>query len=104
MAAAPANDEPEGAAGKDIPPGFHPLEGMLEMVAFKKGMVGEASISWVGTVLEKLEDVGVTGLRDFVRHVLVLNTRLANNGHRQLHQTTLNMMLREVCEMMFGEE
>ena len=58
MAAAPANDVPEAAAGN--PPDFHPLQGMLEMVAFKRRMVGFESISWVEAVHAKLEDVGIS--------------------------------------------
>ena len=79
---------------------FRPLVAMLEMVASKKGEVEGAADSWVEEVRGKLEDVGVRELRDVVQHALFLNRRLANNGHRQLHQTTLNLMLREVCEML----
>jgi hypothetical protein len=29
---------------------------------------------------------------------------LLNADHSVMHQTTLNMMLREVCDMLFGPE
>ena len=98
------SDAPERVESEDVrseeTEDFRPLVVMLEMVAAKKGKVGGAADSWVEEVQVKLEDVGVLELRDVVRYVLVLNRRLANNGHRQLHQTTLNLMLREVCDML----
>ena len=112
MAAPELNDAPEVAESKgDLPvenegdlPEFQALVGMLEMVAFKRRKVGKQADTWVEEVRAKFEDVGMTELRDFVHHVLVLNRRLANNGHQELNQSTLNLMLREVGDMMFGLE
>ena len=53
-------------------------------------------------VLSKFADIGVSSIRDFVRDVLTINRKLHHAGHTTLHQTTLNMMLKEICEMMFG--
>ena len=105
MAAPEPNDGPEVVDGEEArseeTEDFQePLVGMLEMVAFKKGKAGEQATTWMEEVRSKLEDVGVTELRHFVQFVLVLNGRLANNGHRQLHRTTINLMLREVCDML----
>jgi hypothetical protein len=87
-----------------LPIGLQPLIGMLEMVAFKKNMVGPVLEAWVEAVRSKFADVGVLGLRDFVQDVLGINRRLHDAGHSMLHHTTLNMMLREVCDMLFGIE
>lgn len=87
-----------------LPAGVQPMVGMLEMVAFKKRMVGPVGDAWVEAVRSKFADVGVLSLRDFVKHVLGVNRRLHNAGHSMLHQTTLNMMLSEVCEMLFGPD
>ena len=78
------------------------LVGMLEMVAARKGLNGVEGEEWVEAVRAKLEDVEVHTLRDFMGTALTLNRTLAGCGHRQMHHTTLNMMLMEVCEMMFG--
>ena len=83
-----------------LPEGFQPMIGMLEMVAFKKTMLGAEGDAWVQAVRSNLEDVGVVTLQDFVRHVLHLNKRLRNAGHGELHQATLNLMLSEVCDMV----
>jgi hypothetical protein len=87
-----------------LPIGLHPLVGMLEMVAFKKNMVGPMLEAWVEAVRSKFADVGVLSLRDFVQDVLGINRKLHDAGHSVLHRTTLNMMLREVCDMLFGIE
>jgi hypothetical protein len=87
-----------------IPAGFRPMVGMLGMVAFKKNVIGPVADAWVEAVRSKFADVGVESLRDFVRCVLMINRRLRNADHSVVHQTTLNMMLREVCDMLFGPE
>jgi hypothetical protein len=92
------------APGNVVPVGFHPMVGMLDMVAFKKNMIGTVADAWVEAVRSKFADVGVLSLRDFVRYVLMINRMLRNADHSVMHQTTLNMMLREVCDMLFGPE
>jgi hypothetical protein len=42
------------------------LRAMLEMVAHKWGMIDIPKEDWIDAVLEKLNDVGVVTLRDFV--------------------------------------
>jgi hypothetical protein len=92
------------AQGNVIPEGFHPMVGMLEMVAFKKNMIGTVADAWVEAMRSKFADVGVLSLHDFVRYVLRINRMLRNADHSVMHQTTLNMILREVCDMLFGPE
>jgi hypothetical protein len=87
-----------------LPEDFQPMVGMLEMVAFKKKMLGAEGDAWVEAVRSKFENIGVVTLRDFVRDVLVINRRLHNAGNSMLHQTTVSMMLREVCDMIFGPD
>ena len=82
--------------------GFQPLVEMLGMVASKKKMVGPVGDAWVDAVRSKFADIGVLSLRDFVRDVLVINRRLRTAGHSALHQTTLNILLGETCEMLFA--
>jgi hypothetical protein len=86
-----------------IPVAFQPMIGMLEMVAFKKMMTGPAADAWVEAVRSKFADIGVLSLRDFVRNILKINRMLRDADHVVMHQTTLNMMLREVCDMLFEE-
>jgi hypothetical protein len=87
-----------------LPMGFQPMVGMLEMVAFKKKMVGPVGDSWVEAVRSKFADIGVLNLRDFVSGVLSVNRDLHRAGHVMLHDTTIKMMLKEICEMLFGPE
>ena len=87
-----------------LPVNFQPMVGMLEMVAFKKKILGAEGEQWVEAVRSKLEDIGVVTLRDVVRCALMINRRLRNAGHSVLHQTTLNLMLNEVCDMVVGLE
>jgi hypothetical protein len=75
-----------------LPMGFQPMVGMLEMVAFKKKMVGPVGDSWVKAVRSKLADIGVLNLRDFVSGVLNINRDLHQAGHIVLHETTIKMM------------
>jgi hypothetical protein len=90
------------AQGNGLPVDFQPMVGMLEMVAFKKEIHGHTGEAWVEAMRSKLADIGVVTLRDLVREVLEINRKLRDAGHSVLHRTTLNMMLREVCEMLFG--
>ena len=77
-----------------------PLTAMLEMVAWKCGSCGAEGAAWVEGMSDKLSDVGVDTVREFVEAVLGLNQRLAAVGHDQVGRATLDMMLLEVGEMM----
>jgi hypothetical protein len=78
---------------------------MLNEMAFKRRMTRSDGDMWVKSVQAKLEDVGVETVRDFIHDMLVLNRRLQVSGHWQLHDSTLNMILVEVCVMaVFGPE
>ena len=87
-----------------LPVDFQPMVGMLEMVAFKKKILGAEGEQWVEAVHSMLEDIGVVTLRDVVRCALMINRRLRNAGHSVLHETTLNLMLNAVCDMVVGLE
>jgi hypothetical protein len=84
--------------------GVRPLEVVLDVVAQKRGMKRSDNNAWVEAVRAKLADVGVVTLRQFVMNVLVLNQKLRARHHRELHETTLNQVLAEVCEMVMGPE
>jgi hypothetical protein len=81
------------------------LQDSLEVVAFKCSFFDAKGDGWVEFVAEKLLDIGVMTLRDFVLSVLNVNGMLENNVHRRgLHQATLNMMLSEVYDVMWESE
>ena len=79
---------------------FKPLVAMLEMVAWKRGIVGLEGMLWVEDMVGKLADAGVYTLRDCVESVVVVNKRMRENGHEEIGQMTLSMMMAEVGEMM----
>ena len=81
-----------------------PLEMMLQMVAFKLGMVGADGDVWADVTLNNFFDIGVETLRDLVKSVFTVNLKLAQSGHDELDQETLDMMLSEVCDIMWGPE
>jgi hypothetical protein len=92
--------------GKDpqLPEGFCPLVGMLEMVAFKRSMAGMKGEDWAKAMRATLADVGVELLRQFVSLVLVLSRKLVEHHHdKKWCATTLNMMLMEVCDMLIWQ-
>ena len=72
-----------------LPVGFQPMVGMLEMVAFKKKMIGPVGDAWVEAVRSKFADVGVLNLSDFMCGVLDINRDLHRAGHSMLHETTI---------------
>ena len=88
---------------------WHPAEGqtlesVLGTVANKMRMTPCEVGSWVEAVRNKLEDIGIESVRDFVTDILVINNTLRIGGHRQLHRTTLKMIWIEVTEILFGTE
>jgi hypothetical protein len=83
---------------------FIPLWGMLEMVAFKRGLRGIGAEVWVQVVFSNLGDVGVHTLREFMVSVLTVNKKLADSGHCCLEAKMLTMMMAEGGEMMCGPE
>jgi hypothetical protein len=81
-----------------------PLLGMLEMVAFKRGLRGMGAEMWVQVIYANLGDVGIHMLRKFMLSVLTVNDKLEDSGHKRLEAHTLNLMVAEVGDMMFGPE
>jgi hypothetical protein len=57
------------------------LRAMLQTVVHKRRVIGIPREDWIDAVLEKLNDVDVVTLRDFMRAVLVLNQRLSRARH-----------------------
>jgi hypothetical protein len=81
-----------------------PLVAILDVVAQRRGMRRSSINAWVEAVRSKLEDIGVVSLREFLTNILVLNRNLRARQHAVLHETTLTMILVEVCEMVMGPE
>ena len=77
-----------------------PLVVMLNNVARRKRMIGREAETWVEAVRAKFEDIGVESIQDFVRGILLLNRDLMRSGSRQLHATTIDMMLEESMAMV----
>jgi hypothetical protein len=93
------DDDPE------VPPlenGPGPFRMMLEMVAVKKGMNGNEAAVWVDAVRIKLALVGFISVRDFVEGQLSINRKLHAAGMKQMHYVTLELMAREIAEMLWG--
>ena len=91
------------AAGNVVivrPPGG--LEDILERVsAVRDQKAGLPDAIWVEAVYGKLNDVEVFSVRAFVEAALTVNRRLHNRGFKQLHYSTLKMMLRAACDVIF---
>ena len=81
-----------------------PLLGMLEMVTFKRGLRGIGSNMWVQVIYANFGDAGIHTLREFMASMLTVNEKLGDSGHRNLEVETVNLMIAEVCGMMFRPE
>jgi hypothetical protein len=66
--------------------------------------VGIDHTVWVNTVEEKLRDVEVFSIRDFVTAAVTVNRRLQSRGFTQLHFTTIKLMLGHACDVLYEEE
>jgi hypothetical protein len=89
---------------EELAPDTRPLVVVLDVVAQKRRMSRAANDAWVETVRAKLEDVGVVTVWDFLLNVVMLNKKLKDRSHRELHVTMLKMMLAEVVEVVMGPE
>jgi hypothetical protein len=81
-----------------------PLAVVLDVVTQKRKMTTAASEAWVQTVMDKLEDIGVTTVRDFLLNAVMINKKLKDRSHRELHVSTLNLILAEIVELVMGAE
>jgi hypothetical protein len=88
--------------GNPLP--YMPVIVMLDRVAVKKNILGPPGEAWAEAVRSKFQDIGVMTLRGFVRNAPRINRMLYDAGHSQLHHTTLNMMLKETCDIWFGDD
>jgi hypothetical protein len=75
---------------------------MVEMMAERTGQTDAVGEAWVRVIWQKLRDIGIESVRDYVSSVLSVNERLVAYGHGPLYKKTLTAMLVEACEMMFG--
>ena len=57
------------------------LESVLGTVANKMRMTPSEVGSWVEAVRDKLEDIGIDSVQDFVTDILVINNTLRIGGH-----------------------
>ena len=90
----------EGDNGIPVAAVVGPLVVMLNTVARRKRMSGVEAETWVEAVRVKFEDIGVESIQDFVRGIMLLNRDLMRSGNRQLHVTTIDMMLEEAMAMV----
>ena len=79
------------------------LRSVVKRVAAARNLGETSRDAWVNAVMAKLNDVEVYGLRQFVEAALTVNRRLQNRGFRQLHLSTLKLMLRAACDVLFEE-
>ena len=79
------------------------LLAVLARVAAARAMTGAESKMWIGAVHDKLNDVEIFSVRDFIVASLTVNRRLHARGYRQLHFTTLKLMLRRSCDVMYDD-
>jgi hypothetical protein len=80
------------------------VNAMLLSVADQRGYFGNEKEVWVDAVAAKLWDIRVITLRDFIENSYNLNRDLCRSCHKQIHHTTLTMMLAECCEMIYGPD
>ena len=84
--------------------GVDELQLLVEAAAKTFGYTGVAGKGWIVAVVDKLRDMGVDTWTDFIRTVLVTNKQLEVGGHRRLHQKTMEVLLKEACDLVFGVE
>jgi hypothetical protein len=78
------------------------LYALIEMMADKTGQTGDVGEAAVRVIWEKLRDIGVETVQDYVSLVLSVNRRLVVYGHGPLYDETLIAMLEEACAMVFS--
>ena len=80
------------------------VEVIVIMVADVRGLTGSDKRGWVIGVTEKLVDIGLRTVDDFVREVLFVQGRLVDGGHRRLHDCTMRALMKEACDILLGPE
>jgi hypothetical protein len=76
---------------------------VLTRVAAAREMTGAESRMWVGAVHDKLNDVEIFSVREFIVASMTVNRRLHARGYRQLHFSTMKLMLRKSCDVMYDD-
>ena len=59
--------------------------------------------TWAKTVQQKLHDIEIFTIRDFVENLQAINRKLQKRSFRQLHFTTMNLLLVAACNEIFEE-
>ena len=54
-------------------------------------------------VQEKLHDIDVFTIRDFIEGSQSINRRLLKLEHKPLHFTTMTLLLQAACDEIFGD-
>jgi hypothetical protein len=83
------------------PPGQ--LIDILRRVAFLRGTTVGARNTWAMTVQQKLHDVEIFNIRDFVEYSGSINRRLQARHFKELHYTTMKLLLRAACDEIFED-
>ncbi len=83
------------------PPGQ--LQDIVRRVARTRATTEAARNTWAEAVLYKLNDVEIFDIRTFVEHSQTVNRRLQARCSKQLHFTTMKLLLRAACDELFEE-
>jgi hypothetical protein len=75
---------------------------VLDAVADERELEGIDGELWSTAVRHKFDDIDVLDIRDFMRSVLQIQNMLHAAGHRRLHAETLELMLEDACNSLFG--
>jgi hypothetical protein len=85
------------------------LDGMADLidivlwVSFLRGTTAASRNTWAMTVQEKLHDIKIYTVRDFIKCSQLINGRLLRREHKALHFTMMKLLLRAACDDIFGE-
>ena len=76
---------------------------IVRRVSFLRGKTAASRNTWAMAVQEKLHDVEIYTVRDFVEGSQSINRRLRQREHKELHFTTMKLILRAACDDIYGE-
>ena len=79
------------------------LMGMVRWVAFLRGTTVGLRDTWAKAVLQKLHDIEIVNIRDFVEYSGSINCKLHAVNHKQLHFSTMELLLRAACDKIFEQ-
>ena len=76
---------------------------MVHWVAFLRGTTAGSRGTWAKAVLRKLHNVEITNMQDFVEYCGSINWKLHAVNHKQLHFSTMELLLQAACNKIFEE-